>query len=214
MNCKQFKTNTGKKCPNCCSEQDECKWIKGKGCSKKIIRDELESYSQLEEDERYLGNDELGSYSQLEEDERYLGNDELESYSQLEEDERYLEKGKILDQQNKAGVYDNFYDVYMKKYFSNKKNLIDKELPRPINQRNVKDTVKFVAVHGGLNGNTFILPPNTQIITLTKPGEIFYVTKMTLDIVIDIYDNGGTLFENNDKSNVLTKEGKLFKQLV
>ena len=32
QNCSQFKTNTGKKCPLCCSEQENCEWIRGKGC--------------------------------------------------------------------------------------------------------------------------------------------------------------------------------------
>ena len=41
----------------------------------------------------------------------------------------------------------------------------------------------YQAVHGELNGNTYVLPPNTQIITLTKPGDILYVNKMTFDIV-------------------------------
>ena len=29
---------------------------------------------------------------------------------------------------------------------------------------------------------------------------------------MDIYDNGGTLFKKNDKSNILTREGNKFKE--
>ena len=36
--CSDYRTNRGKKCPNCCSHhKDTCMWVRGKGCKTKNI---------------------------------------------------------------------------------------------------------------------------------------------------------------------------------
>lgn len=101
--------------------------------------------------------------------------------------------------------------------FPNKKRVIQRSsLESPFEMNNEKSIGKYmISAHGSvMEVYTFRIPKNINFITLVKLGFGTPVTGPIIGDIITLYKNGNTLFQRNDTSKRLTREGEsLLKDL-
>lgn len=71
-------------------------------------------------------------------------------------------------------------------------------------------STKIIKAHGALNGKQFLLHNGTNIITLVEVGETCPFSELVETQLTIFYESGRTLFTENDTTNTLTEDAKLF----
>jgi hypothetical protein len=100
-----------------------------------------------------------------------------------------------------------FNEALLKKY--NKYDFSKKPtVPIP-----VKKKAKYILrAHGSmLDGFTFRIPTNINFITITELGEKCSIDGLIDKEIIEFYNKGNTIFENNDLSNKISEQGILLQ---
>jgi hypothetical protein len=71
-------------------------------------------------------------------------------------------------------------------------------------------STKIIKTHGALTGKQFSLREGTNIITLVAVGDTCPFSELIETHITLFYESGKTLFTENDTTNVLTDDAKLF----
>ena len=73
------------------------------------------------------------------------------------------------------------------------------------------ESTKIIRSHGLVINDSFKIPENVSIITVTELGNTCPLSQRIDSEIYKFYLAGNTIFENNDNSNILTENGKLLQ---